>query len=164
MLVGHTGSMPGFLAGLFADRTRRTGAVVLANGTSGLRCEGLVVDLLAALEDCEPTIAPAWAPAADLPAFVADVLGVWHWGNTAYAFAWSGSEVVVSQLGGGGEAYRFGVQPDGSLVGTRGYHHGERLEVVRDEDGAVRHLVCATFVYTRTPYDPAAPIPGGHPG
>jgi CubicO group peptidase (beta-lactamase class C family) len=163
MLVGHTGSMPGFLAGMFADRTRRTGAVVLANGTSGLRCEGLVVDLLAALEDSEPTIAPAWQPAADLPVGVADVLGVWHWGNTAYAFAWSGSEVVVSQLGGGGEAYRFGVQPDGSLVGTRGYHHGERLEVVRDEGGAVRHLVCATFVYTRTPYDPAAPIPGGHP-
>ncbi len=163
MLVGHTGSMPGFLAGLFADRTRRTGAVVLANGTSGLRCEGLVVDLLAELERCEPTVPPAWVPSTDVPPGVADVLGVWHWGNTAYAFSWSGSYVVVTPLGGGGEAHRFGVQPDGSLVGTRGYHHGERLELVRSEDGAVRHLVCATFVYTRTPYDPAAPIPGGHP-
>jgi hypothetical protein len=71
--------------------------------------------------------------------------------------------VVVSLLGNGGEAHRFGVQPDGSLVGTRGYHHGEQLEVVRDGRGDVRHLVCATFVYTRTPYDPDAPIPGGHP-
>ncbi len=162
MLVGHTGSMPGFLAGLFADRTRRTGAVILANGTSGLRCEGLVVDLLAMLERCEPTIPTAWQPSNDVPPEVAEVLGVWHWGNTAYSFAWSGTEVVVSMLGGGGEAHRFALQPDGSLVGTRGYHHGERLEVVRS-DGGVSHLVCATFVYTRTPYDPDVPIPGGHP-
>jgi CubicO group peptidase (beta-lactamase class C family) len=34
LFVGHTGSMPGFLAGLFVDRARRTGAVTLANGTS----------------------------------------------------------------------------------------------------------------------------------
>ena len=30
-------------------------------------------------------------------------------------------------------------------------------------DGSVHHLECATFVYTRTPYDPGAPIPGGPP-
>jgi hypothetical protein len=27
----------------------------------------------------------------------------------------------------------------------------------------VSHLDCATFVFTRTPYDREAPIPGGHP-
>lgn len=164
VLVGHTGSMPGFLAGLFADRARRTGAVILANGTSGLRCEGLTVDLLAALERSEPTVPPAWRPSTDVPRAVAEVLGVWHWGNTAHAFTWNGNELVVTLLGSGAEAHRFGLRPDGTLVGTRGYHHGERLEVVRDDVGAVKHLVCATFVYTRTPYDPEAPIPGGHPG
>ncbi|MGZ5416351.1 MAG: serine hydrolase domain-containing protein [Nocardioides sp.] len=163
MLVGHTGSMPGFLAGLFADRGRRTAAVILANGTSGLRCEGLVVDLLHTLERSEPTIAPAWQPSTAVPKAVAEVLGVWHWGNTAYAFSWNGREVVIGLLSNGGESHRFALQPDGTLVGTRGYHHGERLEVVRGEGGDVRHLVCATFVYTRTPYDPDAPIPGGHP-
>jgi hypothetical protein len=35
--------------------------------------------------------------------------------------------------------------------------------VVRRDDGSVSHLVCATFVYTRVPYDPDVPIPGGHP-
>lgn len=162
VVVGHTGSMPGFLAGLFADRTRRTGAVVMANGTSGLRCEGLCVDLLEVLEEHEPTVPEAWTPSATVPPEVADVLGVWHWGNTARSFAWDGREVVVSALANGQETYRFAFQ-DGQFVGTRGYHHGERLEVVRDEDGRVSHLVCATFVYTRTPYDPDAPIPGGHP-
>ncbi len=162
-LVGHTGSMPGFLAGLFADRGRRTAAVVLANGTSGLRCEGLTVDLLTELEAQEPTVPLAWQPSGDVPEAVRDVLGVWHWGNTAYAFSWTGDALVVSSLGSGVEAHRFALRPDGALVGSRGYHHGERLDVVRAADGSIHHLVCATFVYTRTPYDPEAPIPGGHP-
>ncbi len=107
VLLGHTGSMPGFLAGLFVDRRRRTGAVVLANGTHGLRCEGLPMDLLAALEELEPTLPPAWQPVRDVPPEVADVLGVWHWGNTAYAFAWTGTELVASLLSSGAESQRF---------------------------------------------------------
>jgi D-alanyl-D-alanine carboxypeptidase len=162
VLVGHTGSMPGFLAGLLVDRKRRTGAVVLANGTHGLRCEGLPVDLLATLEELEPTIPRAWEPVLEVPAGVADVLGVWHWGNTAYGFAWTGREIVSSLLSSGAESHRFALR-DGRLVGTSGYHHGETLRVVRNDDGSVSHLVCATFVYTRTPYDPAAAIPGGPP-
>jgi CubicO group peptidase (beta-lactamase class C family) len=164
LLVGHTGSMPGFLAGLFVDRVRRTGAVCLANGTSGLRCEGLPTDLLDELERSEPTVVRAWEPAARVPEAVAEVLGVWHWGNTAYAFSFDGTEVVVSALGNGGVAHRFRPREDGTFEGTVGYHHGESLRVVRDDDGGVNHLICATFVYTREPYDRRAPIPGGAPG
>jgi CubicO group peptidase (beta-lactamase class C family) len=163
MLHGHTGSMPGFLAGLFVDRKRRTGAVVLANGTTGLRAEGLPVDLLTTLEELEPTVPRPWQPVTEVPDAVRDVLGVWHWGNTALAFAWDGSHVVATGLQSGLESYRFALR-DGLLVGTSGYHHGEALRVLRDADGAVTHLECATFVYTRVPYDPAAPIPGGPPG
>jgi CubicO group peptidase (beta-lactamase class C family) len=161
-LFGHTGSMPGFLAGLFVDRKRRTGAVVLANGTAGLRAEGLPVDLRAALEELEPTVPDAWQPVTDVPEVVRDVLGLWHWGNTAMSFEWDGTHVVVTGLQSGLESYRFALR-DGVLVGTSGYHHGETLEVVRNSDGSVSHLVCATFVYTRVPYDPDAPIPGGPP-
>ncbi|MDX6297870.1 MAG: hypothetical protein QOI51_1727, partial [Nocardioidaceae bacterium] len=46
-------------------------------------------------------------------------------------------------------------------VGTSGYHDGETLQVVRRTDGSTSHLECATFVFTRVPYDPDAPIPGG---
>jgi hypothetical protein len=35
--------------------------------------------------------------------------------------------------------------------------------VVRRPDGSVSHLDVATFIYTRTPYDPDVPAPGGHP-
>jgi D-alanyl-D-alanine carboxypeptidase len=59
-------------------------------------------------------------------------------------------------------AHRFEVRGD-RIVGGAGYHAGETLHVVRREDGSVSHLECATFVYTRTPYDPGAPIPGGVP-
>ncbi|MGN6130080.1 MAG: DUF7586 domain-containing protein, partial [Nocardioidaceae bacterium] len=104
-----------------------------------------------------------WTPSTGVPAAVEDVLGVWHWGNTAYGFAWDGREVVVTGLGNGVVSHRFAPAPDGGLVGTVGYHHGERLHVVREDDGCVNHLRCATFVYTRAPYDPRAPIPGGHP-
>lgn len=163
-LAGHTGSMPGFLAGLFVDRVRRTGAVCLANGTAGLRCEGLPVDLLAELERNEPTVVPPWTPTVAVPDVVAEVLGVWHWGNTAYAFSYDGDEIVGTSLASGANVHRFRAQDDGTFLGTAGYHHGETLQVVRDETGRVNHLLCATFVYTREPYDPEAPIPGGHPG
>jgi len=49
------------------------------------------------------------------------------------------------------------------FVGTSGYLEGEALRVVRRDDGSASHIEVATFVYTRTPYDPGAPIPGGHP-
>ena len=162
-LVGHTGSMPGFLAGLLVDRVRRTGAVVLANGTAGLRCEGLPVDMLATLEELEPTVADAWEPAPAVPAQVAEILGLWHWGNTAYGFGWEGGRLVARSLLRGEATFAFAPAEDETFVGTTGYHHGERLHVVRNDDGSVNHLVCATFVYTRVPYDPAAPIPGGPP-
>jgi len=160
VLVGHTGSMPGFLAGLFVDRVRRTAAVCLANGTTGLRTEGLPSDLLSALEELEPTIAPAWEPVGNVPEEVAEILGLWHWGNTGYSFAYDGREVVISQLGSQVTSHRFRPQGDGTFLGSVGYHHGETLHVVRNNDGSINHLACATFIYTRTPYDPRAPIPG----
>lgn len=171
-LVGHTGSMPGFLATLFVDRVRRTGAVALANATTGMDTEPLARELLATLEECEPTIPRPWRPATTVPAPAAAVLGVWHWGNTAYAFGYKPpltdadgrGEVVVRHVQSGEVSQRFRVRDDDTLVGGAGYHHGETLHVRRRPDGSVSHLECATFVYTRIPYDPDAPIPGGHPG
>lgn len=163
-LHGHTGSMPGFLAGLLVDRPRATAAVCLANGTSGLRCDGLPRDLLEELERDEPSLARPWTPVQEVPAAVAELLGVWHWGNTALSFSYDGREVVVAALATGEETFRLAPRADGAFRGTSGYHHGETLRVLRDDEARAHHLVCATFVYTRAPYDPSAPIPGGTPG
>jgi D-alanyl-D-alanine carboxypeptidase len=161
-LVGHNGSMPGFQAALSVDRPRRAGVAVLANSTTGLRPEVVAPRLLEVLEECEPTIGPAWRPVDSVPPEVEELLGVWHWGNSPQLLTWDGSVVRLEQLRGGGRTSEFR-HVDGVLVGTSGYHHGEPLEVVRRPDGTVGHLVVSTFVLTRTPYDPAAPIPGGIP-
>ena len=162
MLVGHTGSMPGFLAACFVDRERRTGAVVLANATTGLQPNELAADLLDELELREPHVPSAWRPTGTVPAELVDALGVWHWGNTPFVFAMEGEELAARNARGD-EKYRFAVV-DGQVIGTSGYHAGETLHVVRRRDGSVSHLDIATFIYTRTPYDPDAPVPGGHPG
>ncbi len=166
-LVGHTGSMPGFLAACFVDRTRRTVAVALANATAGLDPSGFAGSLLATLEREEPTIPAPWRPSTTVPAPVVDLLGRWYWGATPHDFAWEGAEVVVR--GPGGDVtwrYRVVDDSDGQdavLVGTHGYQDAEELLVVRRPDGTISHLDLATFVLTRTPYDPAAPIPGAPP-
>ena len=159
-LVGHTGSMPGFVASCLVDRERRTGAVTLANATTGFNPAALATDLLEELERCEPALPPPWKPSTPLPGEVRDVLGVWHWGNTPFVFTWEGAELVARRSGI--ETDRFRVE-DGRVVGLIGYHAGEELKVIRNPDGSVNHVDIATFVFTRTPYDPDAPIPGGVP-
>ncbi len=158
-LHGHTGTMPGFQAGLFVDRVRRTGAVCLANGTAGMRCEGLPVDLLEELERWEPTVLAPWRPTATVPAAVEEVLGVWHWGNTALAFAYDGTHLTVTSLATGNQTMRFRSRDDGTFVGVSGYHHGETLQVVRDADGGVSHLIVRHLRLHPRALRPARPDP-----
>ncbi len=150
-LLGHTGTMPGFQASLFVDRGRRTGAVVLANSTTGLRTEQITGELVETLELCEPFVPDPWQPVDEVPAAVTELLGVWHWGNTPKLFTWDGALLQVRDAvtGSRRETLRL---VDGAFVGVSGYHHGEPLEVVRGPDGAIDHLVWSTFVLTRTPY------------
>lgn len=159
-LAGHTGSMPGFLATVLVDRKRRTGGVVLANATTGYSPAAIVTELLEELDRCEPTLPDPWRPSAGVPAELVGVPGVWHWGNTPFVFAMEGSRLVARR--NGMAAYAFEVR-DGQILGVTGYHAGEPMHVVRRPDGTISHLDVATFIYTRTPYDPDAPIPGGHP-
>lgn len=159
MLVGHSGSMPGFLASCFADRSRGTGVAILSNGTTGLRPGLLGQRLLEELEACEPSITPEWGPEVTVPEQCVDILGLWHWGNTPFLLAMESGELVVRTTAGV-ESQRFRAD-QGRIVGINGYHDGEELRVARRADGSVSHLEAATFIYTREPYDPDAPIPGG---
>ena len=157
-LVGHTGSMPGFLASLFVDPDTGDGTVALANATTGLDTGGVPTLLLS---DDEVSAPEPWVPSDDVPEPAREVLGLWFWGNTAMELRWSNDRLELRSL----------VRPEGvdrfelcgsRIVGTEGYHRGEELRVVRNDDGSVNHLDIATFIHTRAPYDPAAPIPGGH--
>ncbi|WP_372453626.1 serine hydrolase domain-containing protein [Pseudonocardia abyssalis] len=153
VLVGHGGSMPGFLAGLWVDREEGTGALALGNTTSGLD-GGLPAALLADVRAAEPRVVDAWAPApSPVPL---ELLGPWYWGPSPYVLrAVSGGLLHLGGLGRPGRSSRFRPGPDGTWIGLDGYFAGETLRL----DPVALDL--ATFVFTRTPYDPAAPVPGG---
>jgi CubicO group peptidase (beta-lactamase class C family) len=159
-LAGHTGSMPGFLATVWADPADRTGVLFLANTTSGLRGT-LATDLLSILDEHEPRLPEEWAPASADPDLL-ELTGPWYWGPAAYTLrALPGRGISLGPVGGPGRASRFAPRADGTWVGLDGYYAGETLRAERDAGGAVSHLDLGTFVFTRGPYDPAAPVPGG---
>jgi len=157
-LAGHGGSMPGFLATVWADPADRTGVLFLANTTSGVS-RTLATDLLAILDEHEPRLPAEWRPAeAADPALLA-LTGLWHWGPSPFTLTLLPERgLALAPLRGGGRASRFVAQEDGTWLGLDGYYAGETLRVAGD------HLDVNTFVFTRDPYGPAEAVPGGVAG
>lgn len=159
-LVGHFGSVPGFQAGLLADRVTGDAAITLTNSTSGGRA--LAVGLLRTLDTHEPHQPAAWTPGPALPEDLLGLLGIWYWGPAPYALRARGPEVLdLAPLGGAGRPARFRREAAGTWRGVNGYFAGESLRAVRRPDGTVGRLDIATFHYTRDPYDPADMVAGG---
>ncbi|GII60837.1 serine hydrolase [Sphaerisporangium krabiense] len=159
-LAGHGGSMPGFLAVVWVDPADRTGVVCMANTTSGLR-GSIATDLLDILDTHEPAIPAEWSPAAADPELL-ELTGPWYWGPAAYLLRLlPGRDLQLTPLGPHGRASRFAARADGTWLGLDGYYAGEVLRVVRRPDGTASHIDLNTFIFTRRPYDPAAPVPGG---
>ena len=158
-VVGHSGSMPGFLASFLVDRAQRTASVVLANGTAGL--DGMIGrDLLRIVREHEPAVPQEWRPMSALPPDL-EIAGPWFWGPTPLAVRFRSVDTLeIVPLGASGRAAVFRRQ-DGRWVGLDGYYAGEVLQARRDADGALTHLVVATFVLTRDPYQPHDVQPGG---
>ena len=157
-LVGHGGSMPGFLASVFVDREEQLASVVMANATSGL--DGtLAADLHEIVGTAEPFVGEPWSPTADADAL--ELAGVWYWGTYSYGLRLR-SDGLLDLVGllGAGRTARFRPRGDGTFVGLDGYHAGETLRLVR-EGGRVVALDLGSFVYSRMPYDEQAPQPGG---
>ncbi|CAN5251080.1 serine hydrolase domain-containing protein [soil metagenome] len=162
-LVGHGGSMPGFLASVFVDRGEDLGTFVLCNGTSGLD-GALVSDLHSTVRESDPALGTAWSPATSVDPEALALVGPWYWGTSSYSLRLrADGQLDLLGLMGAGRASRFRALGDGSWVGLDGYHAGEVLRPVLT-DGAAVALDLGSFVFSRTPYDPAAPQPGGvHP-
>jgi CubicO group peptidase (beta-lactamase class C family) len=161
---GHTGSMPGFQCGLWVDNDERTAALVMSNATSGL--DGRVVlRMLTTVREHEPHVVPAWQPLSFIDEDDLSLVGTWYWGTSTYGLRFtSDQELELTGLPTGGRSARFRRRDDGSWVGLNGYHAGEPLRPVLDDDDRLIALDLGSFVFTRTPYDPAAPVPGGtHP-
>ena len=159
-LVGHSGSMPGFLAGLWVDRADGRGAVVLANATSGLD-HGLAAALLDVLRERHPPIPAEWAPRVPGDDAARELVGVWYWGPAPFALRGTGEGLSLAPLRGGGRRARLEPVARDTYRGRGGYFDGETMRVARRDDGTVSHLELASFVFTREPYDPPDVVPGG---
>jgi CubicO group peptidase (beta-lactamase class C family) len=151
--IGHTGSMPGYLAVIAVHRRSATAVVAFANTYSlpgsGIGRTGRAI--LDAVLDTEPVPAPtAWRPAVQPPPTeVAPLIGGWWWMGREYIARWEPDGVLV--IAGPGEEWHFTPEGPDRWRGHTGEQAGELLTVLRDPAGAVIGLDIATFVFRREP-------------
>jgi CubicO group peptidase (beta-lactamase class C family) len=162
ILVGHSGSLPGFLAALTVSVEDDLAAVVLANCTSGPLVSSLAAELVRVVAEAEPRIPAPWRPLPEVDREVLELTGPWYWGTQALVLRLSAQEgLSLGPLSSHGRRSRFRPNGDGTWTGLDGYYAGELLRVVRRPDGSVSHLDLGSFVFTRQPYDETAQVPGG---
>ncbi|WP_405636102.1 beta-lactamase family protein [Streptomyces sp. NBC_01178] len=162
VLFGHTGSLPGFVAGLWVCGEEDVAVVVLANATSGLPAATVAAELLNIVVEVEPRIPEPWRPLPEVDDELLALTGVWHWGTHTFTLTLTeGRGLRLTPLGGKGRGAAFTRNPDGTWTGRNDYYAGEILRVVRKDDGSVDHLDLGSFVFTREPYEAGAAVPGG---
>lgn len=157
--VGHTGSMPGYLAVLVVHRPSRTGVVGFANAftLAGQRFGAVAISIVEAVLEHEPAPAvPLWRPAAVAPPEVEPLCGRWWWMGIEAEAHWDAGEgeLVLRRPRAPGEDWRFTPTGPDTWLGRAGEQAGEPLRVLRDSNGSVVGLDIATFVYLRDPLPP----------
>ena len=83
-LVGHTGSLPGFVAGLWVSVDDGVAAVALANATSGPLTAVVAADLVRIVAEAEPRIPEPWRPLPEVDQSLLELTGPWYWGTYAF--------------------------------------------------------------------------------
>ena len=148
-LVGHSGSMPGFLAGFVVDPVRGTAGISLSNGTAG-DTPALALTLLDRLDELEPPLPAEWLP-EPVVLGTDELLGVWFWGNTPLTLAVRDGHLVIDHANPGRRTRMVRAKADEWLCLDH-YYAGETLRVVRSADGGISHLDLVTYRLTRAPY------------
>ena len=154
--VGHTGSMPGYLAVLVVHRPSGTGVVAFANAYTlhGTHIGDLGLDLLDAVLDREPPTVQPWRPGAAPPPAVEALTGRWWWMGVEYQVIWDGAarELVMCAVTEPQPVpWRFAQSGDRWRCRT-GTNRGEFMVVRRSRAGAVIALEVATARFTRDPW------------
>lgn len=160
-LAGHTGSVPGHLAALWCCPDEDVAAVVLANVTAGVPIGHIAADLVHIVAEHEPVIPPAWQPSAPPEEDLLDLIGPWYWGPAPLLLRLTSDRTLRLTGFRSDQGTRLRPDNDGTWTCLDGYYQGQRLRVVPDPTGGIRHLTLGAFVLTRTPYDPHADVPGG---
>jgi CubicO group peptidase (beta-lactamase class C family) len=159
---GHSGAMPGHWGMIVVDQASKDAVVGFANRTYGGLRGAFFGELLSLLASEHPRPRDPFRPGiSSADAQVIDLLGTWYWGPAEYRLDLDNDGHLRLKGVPSGRDCRFQPNGDGSYVGESGYFHGELLEAHRRDDGSAAYLDIASYIFTRSPYDPAAPVPGG---
>lgn len=152
ILVGHGGSMPGFIAGLHVSPKDKIGAAVLTNSSTAL-LEDLTLRLIARTIDEMPSDPEAWRVHEPPPAELESALGVWFIEGSELVFRWRKGrlEAKAPDAPDWRPPAVFRREADDLYRTVSGPEQGERLRLVRDGEGRVVQMYWATYPVTREP-------------
>jgi CubicO group peptidase (beta-lactamase class C family) len=142
---GHTGAMPGFLAGMFVNRETKTGAVVLTNAGSRAAVLSIPLELASATIELWPPEIEPWHPEPPPPAEVAAILGRWWSEGGEFVFAWRDGKLTV-HIPGQAPWIKPSILeplPEGGYRVASGREVGERLRVEGDR------IIWGGYLFTR---------------
>ena len=156
--VGHDGSMPGFLAGVYGRRggdgnPGALGAAVLASSGTATEINALVHEVLALAVETDPAEIRPWSPGKAAPEAYRSVLG--HWWSEGFAHVFSWHDGALQARGADAPAERppsiFRPLPDQDdlLRTVSGREVGELLRLTRDANGTVIRMHWATYRFNR---------------
>lgn len=152
ILVGHTGSMPGFIAVLYVSPKEKVGAAVLTN-ESEANIVQLGLELVRATVDEWPVADEPWRVGEPPPDDVVPLLGIWFMEATQLVVRWREGrpEARFAEMLDWEPSAVFEREADDRWRTVSGPEHGEALRIEREEDGSVTRLVWAGYPVTREP-------------
>ena len=161
--VGHTGSMPGFVAAAFCHPASGLGIVVLTNSTAGFNVGVMAAELLTLVRDSDPALSE-WRPGEGAPDRIKPVLGRWWSEWREWVFVWKEGKLQATPAGAppGEMVTEFAEIGADEFVAVSGTERGERLILERGvgpDSAEVRRLYWATYPFTREPEAFGPPIP-----
>jgi CubicO group peptidase (beta-lactamase class C family) len=146
ILVGHGGSMPGFIAGVYVSPSDKIGVAVLTN-SSGARVVPLAQKVLSATVGTWPVPPKPWQVEDSPPADVVPLLGIWFMEGDPIVFRWRDGK-LEAQFPDAADwelPAVFRRESDDRWRIISGFEHGEVLRVEAER------MVLAGYPVTREP-------------
>ena len=161
ILTGHTGGMPGHLAGLAVSRKDGVGAAVFCNNSSSFEPGPFACELVRTWLENDPPAPEPWVPGEPVPAAYDGILGRWWTEGTEFVFSWRNGRLQALPVGAPPTLAPavFAPEGDDTFRGVSGREQGELLRVVRGADGGVAKMYWATYPLTRDPLPFGATAP-----
>lgn len=152
ILVGHTGGMPGHIAGLAVSRKDGLGAAAFSNNSAGFASGGFTGDLVDLWLEHDPAPVTPWAPGDAVPPRYEGVLGRWWTEGSEMVLTWHDGKLHAAPADAAPTQPPAVFEPEGDAFrGVSGREQGEVLRIVRDGAGNVVKLYWATYPLTRDP-------------